>query len=145
VLSPNLFTEFNLNPPADPDGLEAAEEALGVTLPPDYRAFLLTSGDGGDGFVGAHYVQFWRAAELFENNDGYGVLEYAPELLGFGSDGDGEMLAFDMRRPPFAVRLCPFIGMGLDEAHVIANSFTDLLPRMKLDPDCFFPNVPIGR
>jgi hypothetical protein len=39
------------------------------------------------------WFQLWPLAEVESRNEQYHVAEFAPELLAFGSDGGGEMLA----------------------------------------------------
>src|SRR6218665_1218555 len=42
-----LKVSLKMRPPATPDDIEAFERSAGVALPSDYRAFLLTVGNGG--------------------------------------------------------------------------------------------------
>ncbi len=121
---------FHLNAPSPPAHISMAEAALGVMLPADYRAFL-ERGDGGAGFIGENYIVLWRAAELHPFNRDVEVSKYADGLVGFGSDGGGEMFAFDTRFQPFPVVIVSFIGLSHEEALVVADDFTGLLRRMK--------------
>jgi hypothetical protein len=66
------------------------------------------------------WFRLWPLAEVYYLNAEYQVSDYAPGLLGFGSDGGGEMLAFDAQNQ---VVLVPFIGMNLKEARLIAPSW----------------------
>jgi len=100
-----------------------------MPLPADYRIFLLQS-NGGEGFIGKHYLILWRAEELFQFNRDYQVDDYAPGFLMFGSDGGGDGFAFDKRTSPFRVMEVPFIGMSVNDAFFIADSFTRMLERM---------------
>jgi hypothetical protein len=125
-----LMAGFHPNAPSPPAQISAAEAALGVTLPADYRAFMEMS-DGGAGFIGEDYLILWRATELHPFNLDVEVSEYADGLVGFGSDGGGEMFAFDTRFQPPPVVIVSFIGMNHDEALVVADDFTGLLRRMK--------------
>jgi len=60
-------------------------------------------------------------------NCGYRVAEYAPGFLGFGSDGGGEMLAFDRVG---AVFMLPFVGMWPKEAKKIGSSWSEVAARI---------------
>ena len=60
------------------------------------------------------WFQLWPLADIYNFNEKYQVAEYAPELFGFGSDGGGEMLAFNATD---MVVMVPFIGMELNEFH----------------------------
>jgi hypothetical protein len=62
----------------------------------------------------------WPFADVYRLNDEYHVTEFAPDLLGIGSDGGGEMLAFD--RDDRVIKV-PFIGMDTREAILIAPSW----------------------
>jgi hypothetical protein len=36
--------------------------------------------NGGEGFIGKHFVRLWRIEELANRNQDYQVAEYAPEF-----------------------------------------------------------------
>ena len=121
--------DFKAAPAGTADGVIAAEVALGVKLPEDYKAFLRLH-DGAEGFVGDHYLVLWRAGELHQFNREYQFPDHAPALIGFGGDGGGEAFAFDTRRVPFPIVIVPLIGMSIDDAIPVANSFSGLFHRM---------------
>jgi hypothetical protein len=62
----------------------------------------------------------WPEGEIAALNESYHVHEFAPDLLAFGSDGGGEMLAFDRFG---RVLMLPFILMDESEAVVMADSW----------------------
>jgi len=66
----------------------------------------------------------WSAEEVLERNRGYEVPGRLPGFFGFGSNGGGELLAFDMRRgqacPVVAI---PFVPMDAEEAIAVSESF----------------------
>src|SRR5438874_74691 len=76
--------------------LDAAEAALGVDLPADYRA-MMRRVNGGEAEFGDSWIRFWPAGELADRNAGYRVKEFAPGLAYFGSNGGGEAYAWDSR------------------------------------------------
>ena len=124
-----FLTEFSGHSGATEQLLQTAEKALGMKLPADYRAFLGRF-NGGEGFIGKHYLILWKTEELYQFNRDYGVEEYAPGFLMFGSTGGGDGFAFDTRSIPYRVMQVPFIGMSLNDAFFVADSFTRLLERM---------------
>jgi hypothetical protein len=75
----------DLQPGAEIGAIEAAEAAMGMTLPADYRAFLAFS-DGYDGDVGEHYLMLWGTGQLPALATGYEVLPPQRGLL-LGSNG----------------------------------------------------------
>jgi cell wall assembly regulator SMI1 len=124
-----LHAGFRKRTPMSAAEIDRTEDDLGVTLPSDYRAFFEMS-DGGEGFIGEHHLILWRTSELRRYNLDYEVAASAPGLLGIGSDGGGEMFAFDTRFKPAPVVMVPFVDMSHDEAVVVADSFTHLLRRI---------------
>ncbi len=122
------FTEkLTLNPGTRQEAIEAAEIQLGLKFPEDYISFMLTS-NGAEGSIGTNgYVRFWPVEELVEGNDGYGVREFAPGFVLFGSDGGGEAFAFDTRGEQLTLVEIPFIPMTADEALVRGNTFLEFL------------------
>ena len=109
--------------------IASVETALGFRLPNDYREFL-SGNNGGEGFVGKHYLIAWRVEELIPFNRDYQVNEYAPGILIFASSGGGEAFAFDTRDDIWPVVQVPFIGLDLDSAIKVADTFFDLLSKM---------------
>jgi hypothetical protein len=124
-----LLDDFSGNVGTDNDVLREIEKNLAVKLPSDYKSFL-SSINGGEGFVGKHYLILWKAEELAQFNEEYQVAEYAPGLMFFGSNGGGEGFAFDTRVVPFRIVEVPFVGMSLECAITVADSFPALLDRM---------------
>ena len=54
--------------------------------------------------------------------------EFVPGFFGFGSNGGGELLAFDVRGScPWPIVMIPFIPMEVDEAIKVAGSFDELI------------------
>lgn len=126
----DLLGDFNVSPSASESDVRSAEIALGSALPVDYTTFLREQ-DGGEGFIGEHYLILWKATELAPFNAAYEVAKYAPGLIMFGSTGGGEGFAFDTRTTPYAIVQVPFIGMSLKDAYRVADSFNELLQRMR--------------
>lgn len=100
-----------------------------MAIPPEYISYF--AGDGpkeGALSVQPCWFQLWPPSEIEQRNHDYEVQEYAPEFLGFGSSGGGEMLAFDQSG---AVFMIPFIGMASDEAMLVADSWSQFLERIE--------------
>jgi hypothetical protein len=133
---------FTALPPASAEALRAAEQDIGKCLPEDYKSFLLEH-NGGDGFVGEHYLILWKAEELSKFNDSYEVSKYAPGFLIFGSTGGGDGFAFDTRTSPYPVVRVPFVGMRAEDGLHVAESFNELLNAMHetLHPDSALPQA----
>jgi hypothetical protein len=97
-------------------------------LPADYIAYVegdgvsesATEGDPG-------YFQLWPPEEIEEMNRKIGVPTMAPGFLGFGSDGGGELLAFDKTG---AVFMLPMVGMEAKYAKKIADSWARIQERI---------------
>ncbi|HKP63420.1 MAG TPA: SMI1/KNR4 family protein [Polyangiales bacterium] len=76
--------------------------------------------------IGSGLVWFWSLPEVMELNRGYRFQEFAPGLFGFGSDGAGELYAFDLRDPAnVTVGQVPSIPLQIDRYRIIANSFRE--------------------
>jgi len=70
------------------------------------------------------YLILWKAEEVNQSNRDYEVSRWAPEFWGFGSNGGGELMAFDFRRRD-APKICmiPMIGMEPEAAIEVAPNF----------------------
>ena len=115
--------------------------SLAPTLPEAYLQFLALS-NGGEGSLGAEpgWFQLWSASAVLERNKGYGVLEALPGFFGFGSDGGGELLAFQLNISEAPVFMVPFIPLEASEARLVAPSFSAFVSLLGLSP----PASPAG-
>src|SRR5512139_3305998 len=91
-------TKWKRESPAQSEAVQRLAAESKVELPEDYIALLHYS-NGGEGELGVEpgWFQLWPAEKVMEFNQGYEVETNAPGFFGFGSNGGGEMLAFDMR------------------------------------------------
>ena len=121
--------DFLLNGPGTESDIAITERALGVQLPEDYKSFMLQH-DGGEGFIGNHYIIIWKISGIVKNNREYEIPIYAPGFVIFGSTGGGDGFGFDTRTFPYTVVEAPFIGMSHRDSYLVANSFNELLRRM---------------
>ncbi len=126
---PRLLRHFRANPPAAAEAIDKAQALLGVSLPGQYIE-LLSTADGGDGFVGGGYLILWRIGELAALNDAYEVRRHAPGLLLFASDGCGDAFGFDMREAAMPIVRVPFVGMNWEFAEDAGPDVGDWLHRL---------------
>jgi hypothetical protein len=114
--------------PADEAQLETLRAALPAAIPNSYFEFLRFS-NGGEGDLGIEPGWFcpWPAEEVLRYNEVYRVAEFYGEFIGFGSNGGGELLAFDCRAPaPWPIVMIPFIG-GTKHCERVAEDFERFL------------------
>ena len=119
-------------PPAKHEILQKLIAESKGKLPDDYIA-LLHHSNGGEGELGIEpgWFQIWPTEKVLEFNQSYEVDENVPGFFGFGSNGGGEMLAFDTRgNKPWKVMMLPLISMQEEEAIVIADNFKEFLQNM---------------
>jgi hypothetical protein len=97
-----------------------------VPLPPEYLDFFRHANGGeGDLAVGPGWFQLWPVEQVVDLNQAYGLKETLPGFFGIGSDGGGELLAFDTRaEPPWPVAAVPFIPLTATNAIKVALDFT---------------------
>ncbi len=89
----------------------------------------LAASNGGEGDLGVEpgWIALWPAEEVLSLNAAYELTKLLPGFFGFGSNGGGELLAFDLRSgEPYPIVTVPFIPMDLQEAVTIASSFEEL-------------------
>jgi hypothetical protein len=118
--------DCELNEPTMLQAIQDVENQLAFNFPKEYSDFLLHS-NGGEGSIGGSYIRFWRIEELIEDNEGYGVQDFAPGLLIIGSDGSDTAYCIDTRFDGKTFVSVPFIGMDLDEVQQCGNTFTEFL------------------
>ncbi|MGB8355024.1 MAG: SMI1/KNR4 family protein [Chthoniobacteraceae bacterium] len=101
---------------------------MNLNLPLEYISYIETDGISEgltDGMPG--YFILWHPDEIESNNTSLKIQTYAPGFLGFGSDGGGELLAFDASG---AVFMLPMIGMAPKYAQKIGNSWKEIEQRI---------------
>lgn len=115
--------------PSDSIAIQNLIAYADIALPAEYLALLAFSdGAGGPLPVEPGWFQMWLAKDVIEMNKGYGVSESIPGFFGFGSNGGGELLAFDARTPlPYKIYTIPFIPMDEKEAILVADDFATFL------------------
>jgi hypothetical protein len=105
-------------------------EAIPFQLPGDYK-FYLENYEPFEGPMGSQYVQFWKADELLENNQGYGITEYLPGVFGIGSNGASEFIGIDfLSDGTHHIILSDLISMEREYFIEIGSSFLDMVVRL---------------
>lgn len=99
-------------------------------LPSEYWDFLESPGAVSEGLADGEpgYFALWHPDEIDDRNAALNVCEAAPGFLGFGTDGGGEMLAFDKTG---AVYCLPLVGMAPQYARKVAPSWAEFQQRIK--------------
>jgi hypothetical protein len=100
-----------------------------MKIPTQYASYF--AGDGpkeGGLVVEPGWFQLWPPDRIEQRNRDYRVQEFAAGFLGFGSSGGGEMLAFDADG---RVVMIPFVGMSVDEAKPVADSWSDFVKKIE--------------
>jgi hypothetical protein len=113
--------------PVPIEGVSAIGQALDIAWPPEYAEFLAQSG-GGEGWIGESYLAVWPPGEMVTNNEALGLAEFAPNLVGFATDGGGELFAFDRAFDPVHIVMVPMIG--LDSPRDFGSSFVEFLSQL---------------
>ena len=130
IVVPTLPRWVTANPGATDADIDTLAASSPFPLPPDYVA-LLRAVNGGEAFTAAtehwddSYLALWPAGDVLRFNAEYGLHEFAPHYFAFGTNGGGELFAFDSRRSGNAVYLVPAIGISDDDdAILFADSFS---------------------
>ena len=74
------------------------------------------------------WFQLWPPGDIEQLNSDYHVQEFAPGFLGFGSNGGGDLLAFDAGGRVFMI---PFVGMCAKDARLVADSWSQFVEKME--------------
>jgi hypothetical protein len=113
---------------ANPEAINTLASKSGLNLPKDYLDFLsLSNGGEGELPVDPYWFQIWSAENVLEHNEGYQVAQFLPDFFAFGSNGGGEMFAFDTRKDgAWPVYMIPFVPMEEAGAKKVASDFLSL-------------------
>ena len=124
ILAEHIENWSRRESPAAESALAALAAATGCPLPPGYLEFLRVSNGGeGDLCIEPWWFCVWPAEEVMENNTGYKFAEFAPDFLGFATNGGGDFLCFHRQRTDDAVFMLPMIPMCESDAQEIAFDF----------------------
>jgi hypothetical protein len=123
-----------LEAPATHDQVAAAEAALGVKLPPSYKAFLLAHNGGGVYDTSFYGVAAEDGFDLVRLNLRAREDEVPDHLVAFASTISGDVFCFDVSRARPDGE-CPVLLLDADEGQLIAAAATFLewlekLPRL---------------
>ena len=127
ITDANLSRWVAANAGATDDEINALTLASPHPLPNTYLS-LLRSANGGEADIAAgtrcdaSYLVLWASSEVVPFNSDYELHEYAPAFLAFGSNGGGELFAFDTRISGDSVFMLPMIGMSNNDGVLFADS-----------------------
>jgi hypothetical protein len=100
-----------------------------MTLPEEYARYYAGDAPKEGGLsVQPLWFQLWPPGDVEQLNRDYQVAEFAPGFLGFGSNGGGELLAFDVDGRVF---MLPFGGMCAKDARLVADSWGQFVEKME--------------
>lgn len=122
-----FMTDMELGQSSSKEALDNIEESLQIVLPDEYREFMVEH-NGAEGAIGENnYLVIWPVEEVVELNEAYGVSDFTPSLVYFGSDGGGVAYAFDKRTVPINIVKFPFDSIHIEDAEQVANSFGEFI------------------
>jgi hypothetical protein len=105
-----LIADMDKLPGASEDALRELVRSSWVSLPKDYLDLLRMS-NGAEGRVGSSYLGLYPAEDVIKINYAYGVPEFYPSVLFFGSSMGGAAYAFESREGKTVIVDIPFDSM----------------------------------
>jgi hypothetical protein len=127
IIAASLSRWVFTNTGASDDDIRALTVATTFALPSAYLE-LLSAVNGGEACIpdsaggDGSYLNLWEAVDVVQFNTDYMLPRFAPSFFAFGSNGGGELFAFDSRRDDDAVFMVPAIGMSDDTSLPFADS-----------------------
>jgi hypothetical protein len=115
-------------PPASDDEIREAEQRLGLVthLPADFRAWLKRS-NGVEGWYGPVYLVLYSLDNVISVTQAADAGERLPGFLAVGSDGGGELIAYDLRKSAPPIVMVNSVSAGWHEGLYQAASFSEFL------------------
>src|SRR5262245_1196546 len=118
-------------PPAPDTEVSAAERALGLALPSDYKAFLRES-NGLEGFVTQEaYLILWAVSDLCSLNKDYAVSEFLTGVTLIGTDGGDTGYAFRVLDGQIEYVSSPLVGMSPAALKTMGSNLEELATRIR--------------
>jgi hypothetical protein len=119
--------DMDLNESGNLSSINITEENLKIKFPEQYKNFLMTH-NGAEGPIGENsYLVVWPIEDIISLNEEYGVFEFTPEILYFGSDGGEMAYAFDRRNLAVKIVEIPFESISIDDAVELSDDFDDFI------------------
>jgi hypothetical protein len=115
--------EFDLAPPAREEEIAAAEARLGRALPADYAQFLRFA-NGGEGLVGAAYVNLDYVDRVVKTHELLHVEDSLPGHVVIGSDGGDFLYALDLTSAGTSFVM---VGIELEDPIEVARGMREFL------------------
>jgi hypothetical protein len=113
--------------PAVPERVDVLEREFDVTLPSDYREYLLAAG-GGEATAPEAYTGLWPVSILSVFNRRYRIPWNFPGLFGIGNDGF-LVYALDYRTEPPTVASLGLSSSVWEDVVTEADTFVEWLER----------------
>jgi len=108
--------------------ISTVESSFDTVFPNDYKIFIEWS-NGGEGEIGENYISLWKIEDMIALNDEYQIQKYlTKDYLAFGTDGGGICYGFKIK-DGFSVFKCPLGDLDINEASIVAKSFTDFFTK----------------
>ena len=119
-IAEKYMTDMELNEPSNPLEINKADELKKVLLEHFYN--------GAEGSIGENsYLVIWSIEDIISLNEEYGVFEFTPEILYFGSDGGDMAYAFDRRNSAVKIVEIPFESISVNDAVTLSDDFDDFI------------------
>jgi cell wall assembly regulator SMI1 len=124
------YSRDGINPPAEDHEIDALEQALGVSLPADLRAFYkFSNGFNGELDRRRNYARIHPLAEVLSCTTGYDVAAELGLTL-IGDNGGGYVFALD-----HAVEPPRYVGLSLlaadrSELNELGENFSEFLAKL---------------
>lgn len=129
----SFFNKDELNPPATIDSIKKAEKDLKIKFPQEFVDVMLKS-NGLEGFCGEEIISIWKIEDIVPLNKAYAVKDFFPSLIYFGTDGCGEMYAFNFAVKGIPVLKVDAISVDLKEAILCGSTFLNFLENLCTGP-----------
>jgi hypothetical protein len=118
--------------------LDALRSSSPGELPQDYLSFLRWT-DGAEGYVaGRGYVRLWSAQDVIRFNRAYGIRDFIPGVLLFGTDASVIGYAFDWTASAVGIVDVELAALDREDVQHAAESFAELIRLRAMDP------LPVG-
>ena len=119
----NLMENVEFGDAVSVERILEVENEMGIKFPMFYKSFMQNH-NGAEGEVGKNsYLAIWTIDEIAELNRDYGVNDFTPGLVYFGSDGGRMAFAFDMRNEKINIVEFPTDSIHIEDAIYISDSF----------------------